>query len=176
MKSMIRSALVLTVVGLLVTLAVAGVNMLTEETIAQNEAKAAQESMRQLLPNAEFKEISFADSESLAAYSAGESGYIFITSDTGYGGEVKVMTAVDPDGKVAGVTVLACDDETPGLGQNCKDPEFTDQFKGQQNEVAFTKDGGDIVAITSATYTSDAVKESVNAALRDYQRAKEAGK
>ena len=95
-----------------------------------------------------------------------------MSAANGYGGPVKVMTAVDNQGAVLGVIVLACDDETPGLGQNAKKAAFTDQFKGKSGSVELTKNGGTIAAVTSATYTSTAVKECVNRALSDYTLVK----
>ena len=42
---------------------------------------------------------------------------------------------------------------------------FRGQFAGLSGELAVDKDGGDIDSITSATITSRAVAEGVNAAL-----------
>ena len=169
MKNIVKPALILTAICLVMTLAVAGVNLLTADTIAANEAKAAQESMNQLIPDVEFTAVKKDGLVCSEAYKAGDKGYIFVSSAIGYGGEVRVMTALDPEGKVIGIIVLACDDETPGLGQNCKNDSFTDQFKGASGSVELTKNGGEIVSITSATYTSAAVKDSVNDALADYE-------
>lgn len=172
MKTILKPAAILTAVCLLVTLAVAGVNGLTRDAIAKSEAAAAQASMAALIPGATFTPVD-ADCESDEVYRAEDKGYIFVSAATGYGGDVKVMTALDREGVVLGVIVLSCDDETPGLGQNCKKASFTDQFAGKSGSVELTKNGGEIVAVTSATYTSTAVKTCVNRALADYKIVKE---
>lgn len=172
MKAVLKPALILTLLCLVVTAAVAGVNLLTGDAIAAAEKAAAEASMAALIPNETFTPLAVSDRESAEAYRA-QSGFIFVGSANGYGGPVKVMTAVDNAGAVIGVIVLNCDDETPGLGQNAKKAAFTDQFRGKSKPVELTKNGGEIAAVTSATYTSSAVRDCVNAALRDYQKCKE---
>ena len=171
MKTILKPALILTALCLVVTAAVAGVHLLTAGAIAAADKAAAEESMAALIPGESFTELSVDGLASAKAYKA-QSGYVFVGSAQGYGGPVKVMTAVDNAGAVIGVTVLACDDETPGLGQNAKKAAFTDQFKGKSGAVELTKNKGEIVAVTSATYTSTAVKDCVNKALNDYQKCK----
>ena len=171
MKTILKPALILTALCLVVTLAVAGVNLVTRDAIAAADAAAAQASMAALIPNETFTALSADKLASSEAYKA-QSGFIFVSAANGYGGPVKVMTAVDNQGAVLGVIVLACDDETPGLGQNAKKAAFTDQFKGKSGSVELTKNGGTIAAVTSATYTSTAVKECVNRALSDYTLVK----
>ena len=54
--------------------------------------------------------------------------------------------------------------ETSGLGANATKEDFRAQFVGKAN-VAVTKAGGDIAALTGATITSRAVCDGVNAAI-----------
>ena len=72
-------------------------------------------------------------------------------------------------GKVTGISIIS-HTETPGLGavagaDNAKGDQFRDQFVGLSGELAVSMDGGTIDSITSATITSRAVTEGVNAAL-----------
>ena len=94
-------------------------------------------------------------------------GYVFTTAAKGYGGDVEIMTGVDAEGKITGISILSIE-ETPGLGMNAKKDSFKDQYKGKSGELAVNKDGGEIVAITSATITSRAVTSAVNQALALY--------
>ena len=103
MKNIVKPALILTAICLVMTFAVAGVNLLTADTIAANEAKAAQESMNQLIPDVEFTAVEDDELVCSEAYKAGDKGYIFVSSAIGYGGEVRVMTALDTEGKVIGI-------------------------------------------------------------------------
>ena len=56
-----------------------------------------------------------------------------------------------------------------GLGMNAKKDDFRQQYVGKSGELAVNKDGGEIVAITSATVTSRAVTKAVNEALALYE-------
>ncbi|MCQ2462682.1 MAG: FMN-binding protein, partial [Clostridia bacterium] len=90
----------------------------------------------------------------------------------GYGGDVSVMTGRDAEGKITKIEILACNDETPGLGQNSKTPKFKDQYSGLEGEIEVIKNaqpvGSQIQAITSATITSKAVTSAVNQTLDIY--------
>ena len=57
MKNIVKPALILTAICLVMTLAVSGVNLLTADTIAANEAKAGQESMNPLIPDVEWTAV-----------------------------------------------------------------------------------------------------------------------
>ena len=67
------------------------------------------------------------------------------------------------DGTCTGVSIIS-HAETSGLGANATKEDFRAQFVGKAN-VAVTKDGGDIAALTGATITSRAVCDGVNAAI-----------
>jgi electron transport complex protein RnfG len=96
-------------------------------------------------------------------------GYTFKTRSSGYGGELQVMTGISTEGMITGMKVIS-HGETPGLGANCKNPEFQDQFKDKpvDNELIAVKkeasNDNEIQALTSATITSNAVTAGVNTA------------
>ena len=76
---------------------------------------------------------------------AGETiGYVVEVTPSGFGGTIDIMVGVDLEGKVTGISILSMS-ESPGLGA----------------PIAVTKDGGTIVALTSATITSRAVSNGV---------------
>ena len=98
-----------------------------------------------------------------AAVLNGEAGYaVEGVSQSGYGGEIRLMVGFKPDRKtVISYRVLAAS-ETPGLGMKLKTPEFSGQFAGKDGTaLKVKKDGGEIEAITSATITSRAVCEAI---------------
>lgn len=65
------------------------------------------------------------------------------------------MVGIDADGTITGLRVTG-HSETAGLGAKATDPSFYEQFTGKSGSVSVTKDGGEIVPITSATITSRA--------------------
>ncbi|MCR4615875.1 MAG: RnfABCDGE type electron transport complex subunit G [Clostridiales bacterium] len=101
------------------------------------------------------------------------SGYVFTTVVKGYGGDIKVMTGVDAQGRVSGVEILEIS-ETAGLGMNAKKPDFLNQFIGKTFEIFVSKDKpgeNSVDALTGATISSRAVTSAVNNALRLYEAA-----
>ena len=88
------------------------------------------------------------------------------------------MTAVKPDGTVAGVAILDVSGETPGLGQNAAKGElFFAVCRGLKRAFLVLKNGAkaennEVDAVTGATITSTAVTRAVNAALDDFEKVK----
>jgi len=89
----------------------------------------------------------------------------------GYGGLINLLVGVDEQGKVTGVKVLAMT-ETPGLGALASSPtklsgqsfNFLEQFIGKTQADKF-KAKSDIVALTGATITSQAISDGVKEVL-----------
>ncbi len=172
---LMKPAVILTVICIVVTAAIAGVDLITKNTIASAEKEAEQSARAVVLPADSYDEIK---DGCFAAKKDGKTiGYVITTAaKSGYSGSlVSVMTGINADGTIAAVTVLSCDDETPGLGQNVAKPEFTDMFVGKSGEIKVTKDGGEITAVTSATMTSRAVCDAVSEATAIYESVKGEG-
>lgn len=167
--------IVLLVISLVITLALSSANMLTEKRIAEIAEQQQQDSMRELMKASIYNPRSSTfEGQAVQYYEAitdtKTTGYIFITSQKGYGGEVEVMTAVTAEGEIAAIKVLDAANETPGLGQNATKNTFTEKFKGISGGVTIVKNGadaqkGEVDALTGATITSKAVEGAVNRAL-----------
>ena len=94
-------------------------------------------------------------------------GYVVVTVEKGYGGDISVMTGVNLEGEVQGVSILSMS-ETAGLGANATKESFLEMFVGKVLGITVTKnapDGNEIKALTGATITSQAVTDAVNAAI-----------
>lgn len=84
------------------------------------------------------------------------------------------MTGISTEGNVTGVTILSLN-ETPGLGMNAQNETYTDMYRQPvpKNGFSVVKSGqaehGNIVALTGATITTNAVTNAVNAAVEQYQ-------
>ncbi len=175
LKEVLKPALILCVICLLATAALAGTNLLTADTIAQQKVITEQESRKQVLPDADsFEE---ADGYAIGKTGSDIAGYVFVTSSKGYGGDVQVMTGISTDGQITGVVILE-QDETPGLGANAEKESFRDQFKQAVPENGFTvtkstAGEGEISAMTGATITTTAVTNAVNDAIAQYNEIKE---
>ncbi|MFH1428626.1 MAG: FMN-binding protein [Candidatus Margulisiibacteriota bacterium] len=94
----------------------------------------------------------------------------------GYGGDINMLVGVSDEGAVTGVKVLSML-ETPGLGALASNPEklkgrpfsFLGQFIGS-TIASKLRAKEDIVAITGATITSQAIADGVSLALKKVQR------
>lgn len=102
---------------------------------------------------------------------------ITVTSKKGYGGQITIIMGVSDDETLKGIEFLSIS-ETPGLGMKAKDDDpdkqsdFKDQFKGvQPGSYKLTKRNinmsgtTEIDAISSATITTSAVTNMLNAGL-----------
>lgn len=92
-------------------------------------------------------------------------GRAFIASAKGYGGDVTVSVGIDNEGVITGIDIVSMN-ETAGLGANCTNEEFKEQFSGKSGEIGVTKSGtpddSEINALSGATITSKAVTSAVN--------------
>lgn len=188
------TALVLLVFTVLFTGLMAGAYLTTRPMI---EASAQAEKLRlvtEVLPAAEFDNAPLEDFVEVPALEALGSkgptriyrarragqpaGLIFeAATDHGYSGTVRLLLALRPDGRLAGVRVIE-HRETPGLGDYIdirKDKRKADPWVRQFDERAFDpaaagdwrvkKDGGVIDARTGATISARAVTDAVAKAL-----------
>ena len=171
-KAIIIPTVSLFLICAVVTALLALTNNITAEKIAANEAESKQNSMFSVVPEA----VSFDEITPDVMYEGKDSsgntvGYAISTSTNGYGGQVKVMTGIDTEGKIIGVDVFYNDDETPGLGKNTSNESFRNQYKGlsADQDIAVSKDDTSgnaqtVDAVTSATISSRAVTKAVNEA------------
>jgi electron transport complex protein RnfG len=82
----------------------------------------------------------------------------------GYGGDIVVMIGMDMKrDRMLGLEIVR-HSETPGVGSQVEKPSFRDQWKNLpiNQSVALRTDGGQIDAISGATYSSKAVVNGTN--------------
>jgi len=96
-------------------------------------------------------------------------------TNKGFGGNIKLMVGLLPDGTINNISVLE-HKETPGLGdkmQKNKSP-WSEQFNGVKTDelkkLDVSKDGGEIDAITAATISSRAYVDALKRAVITYKQ------
>ena len=90
-------------------------------------------------------------------------GYAFLAIGKGYGGKIDILVGLEDEEAIKGITIVS-HKETPGLGARIIESSFTNEFAGVNiDDVALTKDGGEIDGITGATISSTAVVNAVKA-------------
>ncbi|MDR0969591.1 MAG: RnfABCDGE type electron transport complex subunit G [Lentimicrobiaceae bacterium] len=94
-------------------------------------------------------------------------------TNNGFGGTIKLMIGLSPDGTINNISVLE-HKETPGLGDKMEKSksDWSEQFNGKKGKVALKKNGGEIDAITAATISSNAFIDAVNRAIETFEQNK----
>ena len=162
-----RLTITLLTICAVVAAVLAGVNMITKDAIAANQAKKTQDALAVVLPEAgTLEKVELTGDAGIISevYTDGEN-YAVKVLPSGFDGTITMMVGIS-DGKITGISVIS-HTETPGLGavaaaQNAKGEAFRGQFVGQEGTLAV---GNQIDAMSGATITSNAVVTGVNAAL-----------
>ncbi|MCB5259568.1 MAG: FMN-binding protein [Candidatus Cloacimonetes bacterium] len=165
MKYYIKLSLILLIFCAVASGILAYINTLTAPVIAQRKAKEEIATREALIPNANFTQAQTADGASYFVASNPETqeilGYTFIAAEIGYSSTVQTMVGVDKDFKVLGIKIID-QAETPGLGANCTNDNFTSQYAGMTIENLYVdKDGGAVIALSGATITSRCITNSI---------------
>jgi len=167
---------VLAIICVVVTLALSSANLLTYKKIETLATEAQNNAMSELIKADEYQKSDATTELGTVSYHTafkdGKAiGYIFTSSAKGYGGDIKVMTAVNMDGSVAAIEILDASGETPGLGQNVTKDSFYGQFATLGPNISVIKGNSadksknEVSAVTGATISSKAVTSAVNEAL-----------
>lgn len=168
-NDMIKPVVVLVVICVLSSAALAVVNNITAPIIKEQQASAANAAYLDVLPDADsFEEITdFATTGvETAMKAANGAGWAFKASAKGFGGEVPVIVGFDKDGAITGLKFLE-NAESPGYGQKLVDGSeagtaFIEQFKGK---TGTQKIGGTVDAMSGATVSSKAAVSAINNAV-----------
>ena len=172
----------LTIVLFLVCAIVAGVlgvvNELTYERIAEQNKLKTEKAYSAVLESdgyeeVEFDKTAFPTVDSISKCTNG-AGYVVESTFSGAQGKITMAVGVDTDYKCTGISIIS-HSETSGLGANAASTaevgvNFRAQFVGEDENIALTKAGGNIDALTGATITS----KSVTAATANSIKAVEA--
>ncbi len=170
--SILRLTLTLLLISAVVAAALAGVNAITEPKIQEIKDQKVADAIAAVLPGTPEENPDLIARDTTGTVQMvwqSDAGYAVQVAPNGFGGEIVMMVGVDFHGNVLGIDIVS-HAETAGLGDtaaadNAKGQAFRTQFVGKTGELAVSKDGGEIDAITSATITSRAVTAGVNAAI-----------
>ena len=91
----------------------------------------------------------------------------------GYEDDVGVMMSIIVDQDKLGGIAITTHSETPGVGTKAfQSQEFMNQFSGQPLNKNFGPKGGQIDAVTGATYTANGVMTAVQKGVEIYKQIK----
>ena len=168
-KDFVQPIIVLTLICLFISGLLAFGNSVTEPIIVSAAAERAETARKDIIPEAdEFVPIEIAGLPKTVTEAYGTAnnlGYVFmVTSPGGYGGDIKIICGVSPDGKIIGSSVLD-HSETQGLGTVVI--ANAGVYDGTDKTLAAAVDG-----ITGATITSKAYKNGILDALEAFDIVK----
>ncbi len=183
MPDFIKMGIVLMIVGAVATAVLSATEMITRGPIQEAQRQEILRALRQVLPpgfdNEPDKDtIQLADKRlnrkerPVTFYRASKGGSpmaaaFVVTAPDGYSGDIDIMMAVNPDGVVTGIQVVA-HKETPGLGDKIVVTDWPESFKGKtlsNVKWAVKKDGGAFEQFAGATITPRAVVGAVKRGL-----------
>ena len=174
MKDIIKPIIVLASICLVVTALLAYVNKVTAPIITAAEEKAASDARAEVLKEAKsYKKLELKKlPEGVTEVFEGDnnSGYVFMMTQKGYGGDIKLICGIKNDGTLEAVKTLS-HSETSGIGS-----KVVDNNTGLNQKFAGTKaeDQDNVQAISGATISSTAYKKAVASAFEAYRLIKEA--
>lgn len=176
--SLIKDALILTVITLILGLALSGAKVATQPLVD----KAAEESMIKAFnavcegynssenitgdalelfgeDGSKFAASLTSDSGVLKAFDSNGNllGYIVSATSKGFGGQLNLIIGFDNDGNVTGVMYANTPSETPGVGMKTTKPEFLAKWEGKNDQNV-----AEVDTISGATISSTAFKEAVS--------------
>lgn len=148
---------------------IAAVYFITAPVAAKKAVIMQNESMKALVKDADnFKAVDGKENWFVAQQGEKTIAYVVPAQSKGYGGAIKMLVAITPEGKVIGFDITS-HNETPGLGDNANKEPFKSQFKGKEAAaLEVTKDKSNkenIQAMTGATISSRAVTKGVKEAV-----------
>ena len=175
-SSLTNMVLVLTVISVVAGGTLAYVNEVTQEPIAEINAKNLQDGIKKVIIGSTEGELKVEEPVEADGYTiyVTDKGTAVKAVANGFGGPIEVLVGFNEAGNILGYTILSTV-ETPGLGVKA-DTWFQKGGKGDiigrnpgEKELSVTKDGGEIDAITASTITSRAFLGAVNAAYHAFK-------
>ena len=188
-KVISRSGLLLGLAGVIVIGLVTLVYHFTYDDIERSEYQALLLALNSIIPEDSHDNDIVNDTRDLPAnkelglkkdsliYRARNNGEIFaaafsVTAPDGYNGPIKLLLAIDRQGRILGVRVVS-HLETPGLGDRIESrrSNWVDQFRGKsidnpsRDDWKVKKDGGVFDQFTGATITPRIVIKAIHKAL-----------
>lgn len=165
-----KPIVVLGLICIIITGALAVTNDKTAPVIAEATRLAQEQARMELLPDADgFEDVTGITVENVSAITRATNGVgvIITSSGKGYGGDVVVMTAFNPDGTIKQVKVTE-QAETKGIGSNVvATPSYWERYAGVDGTHALVLNQ-DVDAYSGATISSTAMLNAVNSAIEAY--------
>ena len=164
-----KPIVVLSVICIVITGALALTNDITKPIIEEATRLAQEKARRELLPDATgFTAVEGIAVDGVSAVYTADNGVgaVVTSSAKGYGGTMTVMVGFTADGTIRQIKVTE-NQETKGIGSKvAADPSFWTRYEGLKAQTLTL--GEDVDALTGATVSSKALTAAVNSAIEAY--------
>ena len=175
MSDFVAPILVLLLICLVISTALAFTNDVTAPIIEETTRRLEEEARQEVLPDATGFELLDYSAEELpgtvtAAYKASNDiGYVFMITSNGYGGKdtLSMICSIDSTGHIVDTKVLS-HSETAGLGSKVTEDDFDSQFPGKDSALS------GVETISGATWSSTYYITAINDCFAAYDMVKEA--
>ena len=168
-KEFVLPILVLTLICLFISAALAITNNFTGPVIAKAAADRAEAARSEVIPEADSFELlqveGLPQTVREVYKTTNNAGYVFMLTVSGYGGDINIICGIAPDGTIISTKTLA-HTETKGMGSKITEEPFAGQFPGKDASL----EGVD--AISGATISSRAYINAVKDAVAAYEIVK----
>ena len=165
----IKPILVVTIICLVVSCALAFMDSITHPVITSAAAQRAEAAMNAKIPHAtgfeRIEDDGFPELVKEVYGTTNDVGYVVIAVVNGFSGDITVICGIDPDGKIIGASTLS-HTETKGIGTILELPVFLDTFEGKDHRL----EGVDTV--TGATISTRAFIRAINDTLAAFDMVK----
>ena len=183
MNKIVKLTFVLFLICAIVAAVLGVVNEVTKDRIAAIQAEKTRAAYNTVLESDSYKDLGItpctvtANGQKIKINSIAEAGngkgYVVEAAFSGAQGNITMVVGVNKAGKCTGISITQ-HSETSGLGANAASSaevgvSFRSQFKGQDESIALSRDGGRIDALSGATITSRSVTNAVKAAIQAVQ-------
>jgi len=166
---MFKPIVVLGLICVIVTGALAATNSVTAPIIEEATRLAQEQARQELLPEAEgFEKIEGIDVANVSdVYAASNGvGYVVTSASKGYGGTMTVMVSFTPEGTIKQIKVTE-QAETQGIGSKVAgDASFLTRYAGLEAKPLVLDQ--DVDRLSGATISSRALTAAVNSAIDGY--------
>lgn len=159
MKEIMRYGFTLSLICIVASGLLSGVNYLTKPKILTQAQIEEEASLKEAMPEGvRFKPVK--SGEEIIYYKAYNEkdrllGVAFKVEAKGYSSEIETMVGMTKDGTITAIKILS-QNETPGLGNRITEPAFLQRFAHKN-----TQSLNAVEAITGATMSSRAVIEAI---------------
>ncbi len=173
MKDIVKPIVVLACICLVVTAVLAYVNTMTAPIIQAAEEKAASEARAEVLTeaNGQFEKLDvkgLPEGVTEVFKGGNDTGYVIMMQSKGYGGDIKLICGIRPDGSMEKVKTLS-HSETSGIGSKVADNQ-SGYAENYTNKTAADYESVD--AVSGATISSKAYKKAVGLAFEAFEKIK----